>query len=470
MDVWRLPAGVRSDGPPAAVWINLAPVALLLIVGATTIPVDFRLPATQLISWSFDARDFALNILLFIPLGAALAGRRWYVVIAASGLFSLSVEVLQLAQAGRHAGPIDILGNVVGGLLGSLCQRVRTSMVRFESGCVSMNRRLFIVVALVAAVAPLLAIAVPGTPHDFSNWDSTYELAISDEFTRDRSWGGTLMAWAVYDRPIQRDAIRDLARLQFSDETRPGFDEFPVDPVTYWENPDSRAPSGFLEMSPEASAKVHERLAGTGAMSLLAWFRVNDLEQVDVERIVTFSRDQYHRNFTLGQEGGALEFRLRTPATGLNGILPVTRTMAILEVGRSYFVAATYDGFVSRIFVDGELLGRKNLAASAAAFPDLHDTSLPLVFAGCGGCLAAVLIAFSGWTRRSVRCLLGCAGGLVVVAAVWGLGAMPAWPVHPVNPIWGIAPPLAGGLVAALSLAVGPLAGADREVPLNHSH
>jgi hypothetical protein len=53
-----------------------------------------------------------LNILLFIPLGAALAGRRWYVVIAASGLLSLAVEVLQLAQAGRHAGPADILENV----------------------------------------------------------------------------------------------------------------------------------------------------------------------------------------------------------------------------------------------------------------------------------------------------------------------------------------------------------------------
>ena len=98
-----------------------------------------------------------------------------------------------------------------------------------------MNRRLFLVFALVAGVAPYLAITEPGKPHDFSNWDSMYGLAISDEFTRDRSWGGTLMAWAVYDRPIQRDVIRDLAGLQFSHDTRCGFGQFPVDTVVYWQ-------------------------------------------------------------------------------------------------------------------------------------------------------------------------------------------------------------------------------------------
>ncbi len=121
MDRWRPPAGARSDDRSAIVRIRLAPVALLLIVGATVIPADFRSPAIQLISWSVAPRDFVCNILLFIPLGAALAGRRWYVVIAVSALLSLGVEVLQLAQAGRQAGPADILANAAGGLLGSLC-------------------------------------------------------------------------------------------------------------------------------------------------------------------------------------------------------------------------------------------------------------------------------------------------------------------------------------------------------------
>ena len=75
-----------------------------------------------------------------------------------------------------------------------------------------------------------------------------------------------------------------------------------------------------------------------------------------------------------------MQLRLRTPATGANGIEPDTRTMEILEAGRSYFVAATYDGYVSRIFVDGNLLGRRSLAAHAAAIPGLQDAS-PRVWA-----------------------------------------------------------------------------------------
>ncbi len=451
-----------SPDPAAVVWIRLAPIALLLIIGATTIPADFRSPATELISWSLDPRDFVLNLLLFIPLGAALSGRRWVVVLAALGLLSLSIEVLQLAQAGRHAGPADILANVAGGGLGSRFQHVRSSWLSVEGGYLKMSYRPFLAVALVGGLGLLLAIAVPGKPHDFSNWDPTYRLAISDEITRDRSWGGTLVAWAIYDRAIPGDDIRDWLGRQLPDDMKFSFGQLPFVPVGYWDNPDPRKRAGFLEMSPDTAAKVYERLERTGTMSLLAWFRVNDLEQLEDERIVTFSRDQFHRNFTLTQNGGSVGFRLRTPTTGLNGFRPHAQTMEILEPGRDYFVAATYDGFVSRVFVDGELMARENLAASGAAIPGLHDTSLPLVLALCGGCVAGGLIASCGRARRSVRVLLGCAGGLVVVAAVYSLGATPAWPVNPVSPFWRLTPPIMGGLVVAFSLTVAPFEAGDR--------
>ncbi len=453
MDGWWSHMRPRSGDPTAAVWLRIAPLALLLIVGATLIPVDIRTAAIQNISWSVNPRDLLLNVLLFIPLGAALAGRHWAVVIAMSGLLSLSVEVLQLAQASRHAGPADIVANAAGGLLGSVCMGSRSRLVRVESGYVGINRCLLLSVAVVLGVGLSLVVAVPGTPNDFSNWNATYRLVISDEVTRDRSWNGTLVAWSIYDLPIQGDVIRELAARRPSQGGRFGLS---FDPVAYWENPDPQQPSGFLELSHEMSTRVHERLASTGTMSLLAWLRVADLEQTDLERIVSFSRDPFHRNFTLGQEASALTFRLRTPATGLNGFLPETRTAQILESGRSYFVAVTYDGFVSRIFVDGNLQGRENLAANAAVFPALHDVTLPLVLAIGGGCFAAVFAVLYGPTSQSVRWLLGCAGGLVVVAASWVAGATPAWSVHPVGSLWWAAPSVLGGLVVALSLSVGP--------------
>jgi hypothetical protein len=120
---------------------------------------------------------------------------------------------------------------------------------------------------------------------------------------------------------------------------------------------------------------------------------------------------------------------------------------------------------VSRVFVDGELMARENLAASAAVFPLLHDTSLPLVLAGCGACLSGVLIVCCAATRRRIQFLLGGIGGLVVAVAIGALEAIPAWSVYPVSALWIVALPVAGGLVAALSLVMEGDAGRDRNTP-----
>jgi hypothetical protein len=328
-----------------------------------------------------------------------------------------------------------------------------------------MKRGIFCSIALMGGVGLFLAIGMTGKPHDFSNWDPTYRLAISDEITRDRSWDGTLAAWAAYDQPLEREFIRDLAARGFPGDDNFDLDELPLDPVGHWTNPDPRAAGHYLEFSPEEPAKLYDRLRRTGKMSLLAWVRVKDTTRTDVRRILTYSQDPFHRNFTLGQDGGALAFRLRTPATGPNGNHPETRTTEILEPGSSIFVAATYDGFVSRLFVDGELRARQNLAARGAAFPMLHDTNLSLGLAICGGCFGGLLSVLLGTTRGRIRFALGVAGGLGVVAAAWALDMSNMWPVYPVRSLWQMAPPIAGGLVVAMSLGAADSPGADRAAP-----
>jgi len=445
---YRATTGARL---PATVQLRLLPVALLLVGAATAIPVDFRSPTVDLISWSVGSLDFALNILLFVPLGAALSGRPRYVVVVASLLLSGIVELSQLVQAGRHAGPADVLANVCGGLLGAQTARLRLRILRIDSGTLASGPRLFLVAALFLAVAPLLAIAVPGKAHDFSNWDPTYRLAIADELTHDRTWGGALLAWAIYDRSFARDSIVDLAERPIPSRGGTILAQLPSAPLASWDDPAEEGSSGFREMDSAMVTRLYERLTESGTMSLLAWIRVKDLEQTGVERILTFSHDPNHRNFTLGQEGGVLEFRLRTPSTGLNGVAPVTRTKEVLEPGRKTFVAVTYDGFVSRVFVDGELVGRRSLAASAARFPDLHDAGLPLLLIVCAGSLSGVLLVWLR-ARQGVRLLVGCGAGLGVFALVWLMGGTPVWPVYPISPLWRIVPPLTGGVVVAFSL------------------
>lgn len=58
-------------------------------------------------------------------------------------------------------------------------------------------------------------------------------------------------------------------------------------------------------------------------------------------RIVTFSSSPISRNFTLGQEGSQLVFRLRTPQTGENGVNPQL-SLCTIEAGRPLHVVLTY--------------------------------------------------------------------------------------------------------------------------------
>lgn len=68
-----------------------------------------------------------------------------------------------------------------------------------------------------------------------------------------------------------------------------------------------------------------------------------DRQQTGPARILTFSSDPYHRNFTLGQEGDRLVFRLRTPETGENGMNPETTVGRGIPAGEPQRVAVRYE-------------------------------------------------------------------------------------------------------------------------------
>jgi hypothetical protein len=67
----------------------------------------------------------------------------------------------------------------------------------------------------------------------------------------------------------------------------------------------------------------------------------DSLDQDGPARIVSFSRDARNRNFTLGQSGDKLVFRLRTPRTGDNGTKPEV-TLAKLAAGKRHHVVVSY--------------------------------------------------------------------------------------------------------------------------------
>ena len=87
--------------------LHLLPIAVAAIVFGTAVPVELR-PAM----WgapSLAVSDFAVNVLLYAPLGLALWRRPIAVTLTATGALSVAIEVLQIWYVERDPS-IDVVG------------------------------------------------------------------------------------------------------------------------------------------------------------------------------------------------------------------------------------------------------------------------------------------------------------------------------------------------------------------------
>lgn len=120
-----LPVG-KSERSPARAGIGFLGLSLTAILFLTLMPV----PEWQ---WGTEKRfdlcvlciagavpDFLQNILLFLPLGVALAFRRYrlWPAVLFGALFSLTIEITQFVIPGRDPSLQDICSNTLGTLLG----------------------------------------------------------------------------------------------------------------------------------------------------------------------------------------------------------------------------------------------------------------------------------------------------------------------------------------------------------------
>jgi len=105
--------------------------------------------------------------------------------------------------------------------------------------------------------------------------------------------------------------------------------------------------------APGAGHTLSEALQLTHELTLECIFTPDTLNQSGLARIVTLSRDAYHRNVTLGQSGDNLVPRLRTPHTGDNGAEPEV-TFGTLKAGTHRHVVVSYTNGVLSCYQDGQ--------------------------------------------------------------------------------------------------------------------
>ena len=122
--------------------------------------------------------------------------------------------------------------------------------------------------------------------------------------------------------------------------------------------------------------KIATAVKNSGELTVEAWLKPLNNFQNGPARIISISADPGHRNFTLGQEQGQYDVRLRTSTTDENGI-PSTRTPeGTTRVERSHVVFTRDRSGTARIYLDGKEQLTQQVAGDLSVWADDFHLSL----------------------------------------------------------------------------------------------
>jgi hypothetical protein len=398
----------------------LAP-AIALIVAATMIPTGLRHPSLSYIQDIFNGTDFVNNLILYMPLGIALGGTSLTRAFFFGLCLSTCAEVLQLGYVDRVPSFLDILSNTCGAVIGYVIARML-----LRTGHDPRLLRLYrpvTVAAIPIAILGTLALLHPSPASDFSDWSPAFHLAAGNELTGDRPWSGTISELAIYPFAMSPAQVSDLTRQTTE---LPG--SAVVGPMQLTA---STTRFGRPLLSRQEELALYNKLVSANQLTLVVRMQTSNLEQSGPARIVTYSLNPASRNFTLGQIGKTLTFRLRTPSSGGNGTEPALYSGPVLSLDHPCLVAAVYDGRISSLYVDGKVVAKADLGAQRPRLPR-HGMrwlpgQLPIREIELGGAeiLASGLFTIGMFAlcgvpgQRLRRYLLGGVAGGAIGAIVW---------------------------------------------------
>jgi len=113
--------------------------------------------------------------------------------------------------------------------------------------------------------------------------------------------------------------------------------------------------SGML-VSAALPTALFEKLRTGKGLTVEIWLSTSSNGQSGPARIASYSLNPWERNFTLGQDGGDLDFRLRTTNSDPNG-RPGIEVAGVFRPGKMQHIVVTYDFSETRFYVDGGLAG-----------------------------------------------------------------------------------------------------------------
>ncbi|MDR4497853.1 MAG: hypothetical protein MRK02_08045 [Candidatus Scalindua sp.] len=210
-----------------------------------------------------------------------------------------------------------------------------------------------------------------------NNWNRNFPLLLGNERTGNRPWQGYVSELFIADKAISETEVEQvffknntfdiigeslIASYQFSG-TESYHDEMENSPDLVWrgEPQDIQQRDGVLLghnnwLETEAPAEyLTRRIVATSQFTIGTVVATGDTIQAGPARIISLSEDISHRNFTLGQSGSDLIFRLRTPFSEENGAKLSLIVPDIFSTINPHNLIITYDGLTLLLYVDGKL-------------------------------------------------------------------------------------------------------------------
>ncbi len=310
-------------------------------------------------------------------------------VFAISFLVSSSIEFAQLFLPERSTNIIDIISNSVGAIFGfitykkigqNFTEKFLQIVQRKAIALINKKIRCFFLIYIFLIITSSTQLQ---TQTRLSNWSNSHYLSFGNEVTGDRPWVGcienALVSSSVYSSDniqkylsgnstgIEQNKNNGLieAIYQFSDDTEhktySGASYGEIPPLVYKGDNISNAikcekgiflsQSGWLQTSQPVDS-IARNVQRTSKFTLLANVSSADLDQRGPARIVSYSANSSERNFTLGQSGKDLVFRMRTPISGVNGGKPSFRIPEVFKDKHFHKIAIIYNGDELNVFID----------------------------------------------------------------------------------------------------------------------
>lgn len=336
--------------------------------------------------------DSFFNIILFIPLGLFLfylfKNRKinYLLTITAGILLSFSIEIMQIFTD-RFTSFWDLFSNLSGTLIGFWGMRSgffqrRIFPVLKKFWC---KRVLRIIILFIWTGILFVIFYYPYKVNTMENWDVSFPLLFGNEATLDRPWKGDIYSAAIYSKSMAADDVRDLFSRGYQnsiekfenkkgivlyyrfkegsgsiihDELNKNYSvDLKAENLEWLGNNGIRIDSSSRIRSISSTDNLVNHLKNNSEISIEAWLRTADLDQIGPARIISLSTDIYTRNFTLGQNGRDIHLRLRTPVAGANGIIINLIARSVLSDKKLHHIIAVFDHGFERIFIDGKPAG-----------------------------------------------------------------------------------------------------------------